>query len=121
MTITHADRVQETSNTTGLGNFLLNGAQPGYYSFFSSFGTTQICAYTIWNPVTGENEVGTGQIINNGNGTYSLQRQSVERSSNANGLVNFTIGKKLVCAPLLASELTAYGNVTGPNPGVANA
>lgn len=116
----HANRVFEISTSTGNGNMLLGGAENGFYSFFASFGTGVEFGYIIENPVTGENETGLGEIIDNGGGSYSLQRNSVERSSNSNNLVVFAAGRKYIQSPLLASEadvltdptLVAFGGLT---------
>lgn len=113
----HANRVFEKSTSTGTGNLLLNGAESGFYSFFASFGTGVTLGYVAENPVTGENEVGIGEVIDNGGGSYSLQRNSVETSSNANAPVNFAAGFKYVRATFLASEGAIVGaGSTGTGP-----
>lgn len=124
--IHHANRVFEVSTSSGTGNLLLGGAQAGYYTFFSSFGTSQTFAYVAANPITGENEVGTGTLHDNGDGTYSLVRGTVERSSNANALVNFSGGRLYIANPLLGSEADAIGTLVGTavtaiNPSVVDA
>lgn len=107
-TLHHDDRVMEVSQTSGTGNLLLGGPQAGYYTFFASFGLTQSFAYVAENPITGENEIGTGHLVDNGDGTYSIVRDTVERSSNANALVNFSGGRLYIANPLLASEADVF-------------
>ncbi len=87
-----ADRVKETSSTTGTGDMFLEGATAGGFRTFSSvlaLGDTTY--YAIQN--TSANEWETGR------GTYQagvLQRTEVFASSNANSLVNFSTGSKQV-------------------------
>lgn len=111
MTLSHKDRVLEMSNTTGLGSFLLGGPESGYYTFFASFGTGVDVGYAAANPVTGENEVGIGQVVDNGDSTYSLTRVTIERSSNANAKVDFQGGRKVIVNVLLATEADSIANM----------
>lgn len=106
------NRVLETTSSTGLGNLLLGGAENGYYAFFASFGAGVSIAYVVDNPITGENECGLGEIVDNGDATYSLQRNTVERSSNANAKVNFAAGRKYVRNTILASEMAILNDAT---------
>ena len=77
-----ADRVQETSATTGTGTFSLAGAATGFRSFNSAFTNGDIVFYAAQD--TGSNwEVGYGTV-----GTATLTRTVIE-SSNANALVSF--------------------------------
>jgi hypothetical protein len=92
-----ADRVLETSTTTGTGAFALAAAITGFRRFSAVCATSDTCPYYIevvdidGNP-TGEWETGIG--------TYSsadtLTRTSVVASSNANAAVNFSAGTKRV-------------------------
>ena len=41
------DRVKETSTTTGLGTFTLDGAVTGFETFSSAIGNTSLTYYTI--------------------------------------------------------------------------
>jgi len=111
-TLIHAERVFEVSNTSGTGNLLLGGPQTGYYTFFASFGVGPSFAYVAQNPINGENETGEGHLVSNGDGTYSIVRDTVKRSSNSNNLVNFSGGRLYVANPLLASEVDTISDPT---------
>lgn len=85
------DRVQETSTTTGTGDFTLAGAETGFRSFASVFSVSDETYYTI------EDDSGAFEV---GRGTYSaadtLTRTEVFSSSNGNNLVDFLAGSKRV-------------------------
>lgn len=83
-----ADRVRETSTTTGTGTFTLAGAIIGYQSFSSAIGNGNTTYYTISNPGINEWEVGIGTV-----GAGTLARTTVLASSTGS-LVNFTAGSK---------------------------
>jgi hypothetical protein len=90
--LTIADRVRETSTTTGTGSFTLAGAVAGFRTFSSGVGNTTTY-YAIWNQdVQAEWEVGYGTI----SGGTTLARTSVIASSNSNAAVNFSAGTKQV-------------------------
>lgn len=91
-----ANRVQETSHSTGLGNFVLEGAVPNYSSFNSKFENFDKVYYVILTPDSSEFECGTGTFTV----PNILQRNIVEESSNNNNPVNFSSGIKVVaCSP----------------------
>jgi hypothetical protein len=79
-----ADRVQETSATTGTGTLTLAGAVLGYQTFAAGIGSGNTCYYTITN-AAGSWEVGIGTV-----GTGTLTRTTVLSSSNSGSLVSFT-------------------------------
>lgn len=84
-------RIQETSTTTGTGDFTLAGsAGVGLRTFNAEFGTTKSFSYAIVGRTTGEWEEGIGYLTSSTN----LVRKSVIRSSNSNALVNFTADTK---------------------------
>ena len=58
MALVLADRVQETSTTTGTGTLTLAGAVAGFQSF-AAIGNGNTCYYTITN-AAGSWEVGIG-------------------------------------------------------------
>jgi len=88
MALVLADRVQETSTTTGTGTLTLAGAVAGFQSF-SVIGNANTTYYCITEASTGAWEVGTGTYTSSGT---TLSRTTVYSSSNANALVNFTSG-----------------------------
>lgn len=84
-----ADRVVETTTTTGTGSLTLAGAKTGYRSFASAFGSASLnVCYAIADGT--DWEVGIGTF----NGTTGLTRDKVESSSNAGALVNWGVGSK---------------------------
>lgn len=103
----YADRVFEVTFSTGTGNVLLAGPPLGYVTWFAAFGVGVARPYVIEQVGTGAWEIGTGTVIDNGDGTYSLAR-SVLKSSNANALVNFASGSKNVRAPLTAADADSF-------------
>lgn len=85
-----ADRVKETTTTTGTGTVTLLGAATGFQSF-SAIGNTNTTYYTIAGQTTSEWEVGIGTYTSSGT---TLARTTVVSSSNAGALVNFSAGTK---------------------------
>lgn len=83
-----ADRVRESSTTTGTGPMTLAGAVIGYQSFGTAIGAGNTTYYTISNPGINEWEVGIGTV-----GAGTLARTTVLASSTGS-LVNFTAGSK---------------------------
>ena len=92
MALVLADRVRETSTTTGTGTFTLDGAVTGFQSF-SAVGNSNTTYYTIAGPNNNEWEVGLGTYTASGT---TLSRDTVFDSSNGGSLVNFTAGEKQV-------------------------
>ena len=85
-----ADRVKETTTTTGTGTVTLLGASTGYQSF-SAIGNTNTTYYTIAAQTGTEWEVGIGTYTSSGT---TLARTTVISSSNSGSLVNFSAGTK---------------------------
>ena len=98
----YADRVQETSTTTGTGTLTLAGAVTGYQSF-SAIGDGNTCDYVIELVGGSEWEVGTGTYTASGT---TLARTTVRASSNAGSAVNFSAGTKLVYVAPLADVVS---------------
>ena len=112
MALILADRVRETSTTTGTGALSLAGAVVGYQTFSSAIGNTNTCYYAISNPGVAEWEVGIGTYATSGN---TLTRTTILKSSNSNAAVNFSAGTKDVFVTYPATKsvyLDASGNVT---------
>ena len=91
MALVLADRVRETTTTTGTGSVTLGGAYTGFQTFSAGIGNSNSTYYTIANVVTGEWEVGIGTYTASGN---TLSRTTVLSSSNGGSLVNFAAGSK---------------------------
>jgi hypothetical protein len=90
MALVLADRVRETSITTGTGTLTLAGAMYGYQSF-SVIGNGNTTYYTIYDNTSGAWEVGIGTYTVSGT---TLSRDTVLASSNAGALVPFGVGTK---------------------------
>jgi hypothetical protein len=85
-----ADRVKETTTTTGTGAVTLLGASTGYQSF-SAVGNANSTYYTIAGQSSSEWEVGIGTYTSSGT---TLSRDTVLASSNSGSLVTFSAGTK---------------------------
>ena len=85
-----ADRVKETTTTTGTGTVTLLGASTGYQSF-SAIGNGNTTYYTIAAQTGTEWEVGFGTYTSS---CTTNARTTVISSSNAGALVNFSAGTK---------------------------
>ena len=108
MALVLADRVQETTTTTGTGTVTLAGAVSGFQSF-SVVGNGNTTYYTIVDSSTGAWEVGLGTYTSSGT---TLSRTTVLSSSNSGSLVNFAAGTKQVF--LTYPSAMASSSVAGP-------
>jgi hypothetical protein len=90
MALVIADRVKETTTTTGTGTVTLAGAATGFQSF-AAIGNGNQTYYTIAGQSGGEWEVGIGTYTSSGT---TLSRTTVLSSSNSGSLVNFSAGTK---------------------------
>lgn len=89
-----ADRVRETSTTTGTGNITLAGAVTGFRTFNTAFGTSVRFYYTVARST--EWEVGIGYLSD----ATTLVRETVLGSSNSGAAVSFSAGTKDVFATI---------------------
>jgi hypothetical protein len=90
MALVLADRVKETTTTTGTGSVTLAGAVTGYQSF-AVVGNGNTCYYCISDQVGANWEVGIGTYSTTG---PTLARTTVLASSNSGSLVTFTSNTK---------------------------
>ena len=90
MALVLADRVKETTTTTGTGTVTLLGASTGFQSF-AAVGDANTTYYTIAGQTTSEWEVGIGTYATSGT---TLARTVVLSSSNSGSAVNFSAGTK---------------------------
>lgn len=98
-----ADRVRETTTTTGTGTLNLAGVfDASYRTFVAGIGTGKPVIYSIrhQDATLGEWEVGLGVVTDATPDT--LSRLKVLSSSNAGALVNFSSGTKDVFVPWTA-------------------
>ena len=112
MALVLADRVKDTTTTTGTGAVTLSNSAPvGFRTFGAGVGDGNTTYYTIAGLGTSEWEVGIGTYTASGT---SLSRDIVLSSSNANALVPFSAGPKDVFVTYTASKSVNYdasGNV----------
>ena len=101
MALVIADRVRETSSTTGTGTLTLDGAVTGFQSFSAAIGNTNTCYYAIINGA--DFEIGIGTV-----GAGTLARTTVLQSTNADALVNFSAGIKDVFVTYPAEKSVNY-------------
>jgi hypothetical protein len=106
MTLVLADRVKESSASTGTGNIVLSGASVGFQTFSSAIGNGNTTYYTIADQNGANWEVGIGTYTSSGN---ILARDTVLSSSNSGNLVNFTSGSKDVFVTLPAERAVTTG------------
>jgi len=93
-----ADRVKETSTTTGTGALTLAGAATGFQTFNAAFGTNVFFYYCIQDADGVDWEVGRGYL----SGSTTLVRQYVLESTNSNNAVNLSSGTHTVFSTLAA-------------------
>ena len=106
MALVLADRVLETTTSTGSGTITLAGAEPGYQSF-AVVGNTNQTYYTIAGDT--EWEVGIGTYTSSGT---TLSRDTVLSSSDSGNKVTFSAGTKKVFVTY-PSEKSVNRDVSG--------
>jgi hypothetical protein len=113
-----ADRVKETSTTTGTGDVTLGGAVAQFESFSGNYVVGEPFFYAIVGQSGTEWEVGIGTL----SGGSTLVRTSVLQSSNADALVSFSGGTKDVFvswAGLQANRAVTRGKAIALGAGIA--
>ena len=124
MAFVTADRVSDTTTTTGSGNITVSGIAPtGYRSLSSVLSVGDTFYYCIQSQTTSEWEAGVGTYLS----ANIFVRTTVLASSNSGSLVTFTSGVKTVFVTFPATktlQLTPAGelSVTLPTslPATAN-
>jgi len=119
-----ADRVRETTLTSGTGTLTLAGPYSGFQAF-SVIGNGNTTYYAVIDPTTGAWEVGIGTYTSSGN---TLSRDTVLSSSNSGGLVSFGSGvKDAICTQpsernvyVVGSDVVAENSAKVPNTLLAN-
>ena len=89
MVFKYADRVQETTGTTGTGDITLGGTATGFRTFSSALSTNDWTYYCIVHRTADEWETGIGIL----SGASTLVRVAM-LSSSTGALVNFSSGVK---------------------------
>ena len=121
MPLVIADRVLETTTTTGNGTVTLAGAETGYQSFGTAVGDGNTTYYTIAVDGGTDWEVGIGTYTASGT---TLSRDTVLSSSNSGNLVSFGAGTKKVFVTYPAERAVYYeaaGGVVISDNSTANA
>ena len=103
--LTYADRVKDTTTTTGTGDITLSGTAPtGYQTFNAGLGTGVYFHYCIAGGA--EWEVGVGYL----SAATTLVRQTVLASSNSGSVVTFSAGTKDVFNTIPAYQGDRWNN-----------
>lgn len=107
MPLVLADRVRDTTTTTGTGTVTLSGTAPTGYQSFAVIGNGNTTYYTI--NAGSQWEVGIGTYSSTG---PTLARNTVLESSNSNALVDFAAGTKDVFVTYPADEAVYQDGAT---------
>ena len=97
MSIT-ADRVKETTTTTGTGTYSLAGAKTGFRAFSSAFISGDVVQYCVADATNWE--VGEGTLTTGS--PWTLARTTILASSNSNNAVDWAAGTRDVFTTLSA-------------------
>lgn len=101
-----ADRVKETSTSTGTGAFTLAGAMTGFRAFSAVCANADTVHYAIQGVDAGGNPSGEWEIGLGSWGTGNiLTRATILSSSNSGSTVSFASGTKHVWIDVPASQL----------------
>jgi len=123
MALVIADRVRETTTTTGTGDIVLGGAVAGFVPFSSVLANTDTTYYAVVGGNSWEVGVGTYSTATN-----SLSRTVILASSNGGTIVSFGSGTKAVfltqpterAVYVNGNTVVAANNATIPNTLLAN-
>jgi hypothetical protein len=88
--ITLADRVRETTTTTGVGNYSLAGAEAGFQTFVAGAGNGETVFYCCTDGTDWETGIGTVTDA----APDTLSRDTILASSNGGAAVNWGSGEK---------------------------
>lgn len=103
MALVVADRVQETTSTTGTSDYVLLGAATGYQSFGAVLADADTTYYAITNDA--DWEVGIGTYSTTG---PTLARTTILASSNGGSAVNWNVGVKNIFISYAASKASFF-------------
>lgn len=102
-----ADRVRDTSTSTGTGSFTVSGvASSGFRTLSAVLSASDTFYYVIQHQSANEWEVGLGTYTD----TNIFARTTIYSSSNAGSAVNFSAGPKDVFLTLAASRTLQQDN-----------
>ena len=111
MALVVADRVKETTTTTGTGAITLAGAETNFVTFSSVLSNADTTYYAIVDNTNSAFEVGLGTYASSGN---TITRTTIISSSNSNNAVDLQAGSKDVFVTLPSNKfplLDGSGNV----------
>jgi len=104
MALVVADRVQETSVTSGTGTLTLAGAIAGFQTFSTAIGNGNTTFYTIYDSTTYDWEVGIGTV-----GAGTLARTTVlSNSAGTTSPISFASNSKFVFCTYPAEKSINY-------------
>jgi hypothetical protein len=109
-----ADRVKDTSTTTGTGNITVSGSAPfGYRTFSAVLSVADTFYYAIQGQSTAEWEIGVGTYAS----TNQFARTTVLASSASGSAVSFSSGTKNVFITLAATRTLQLKSGDTPTAG----
>jgi hypothetical protein len=109
-----ADRVKDTSTTTGTGNITVSGSAPfGYRTFSTVMSVADTFYYAIQGQSTAEWEIGVGTYAS----TNQFARTTVLASSASGSAVSFSSGTKNVFITLAATRTLQLKSGDTPTAG----
>ena len=109
----YADRVYETSSTTGTGALSLGGAVVGFRTFAAAFGSAAAYYVIVNRSNPGEWEVGSFTV--SGTTLNRVAANVLSGSSGAGVLVNFSVGIKDIFNAPPASQYSTWATSAPAN------
>ena len=103
MPYTIANRVQETTSTSGTGTLNLNGAIAGFQSFVTGVGTGSTTSYVIYDPTANVWEAGIGTVTAGSPNTLA-RTQVLSNSSGTTSQINLVGNTSNVWCDYLAER-----------------
>lgn len=94
----NAERVRETTTTTGTGAYALAGAPTGFRTFNAGVGVGNLCHYAV--EMGADYEVGIGTL----SASTTLARTVILKSSNADAAVSWAAGTKNIFIAMLSER-----------------
>lgn len=114
-----ADRVKETSTTTGTGSYTLAGAATGFRAFSAVCATNDTVYYAAADQSGAGWEIGLGTLT----ASTTLARTTIIASSNSGSAVNWSAGTRYIFLSFPANaggvnvqDFTSTGNSTWTKP-----
>lgn len=107
MALVLADRVKETTTTTGTGDISLGGAETNFVAFGTALSDGDTTYYAIVDDVNADFEIGIGTYTS---GTDTLSRDTILDSTNAGSAVNLSAGTKVVFITYPAEKSVRVGS-----------